>query len=102
MLGIFCPILCLVLATSLQADLAVHECLRCSETGSFRFVFSFHEGVVAADLTVCDLEEKNLAFLLFITVDRVYNSDLRIQKSVEAWVAANQDIVWTAALEVAP
>ena len=71
---------------------------RCPETGAFRFVFDVAGADVSGDLTVCWLEDKGHAFLRFIAVDRVRNANLATAQAIEAWVDANQDAVFAAAL----
>lgn len=80
---------------------SVRSATRCPETGAFRFVFDVAGVEVSADLTVCWLEERGLAYLRFITLDRVYSADRAIERAIEAWVARNQDAVLSAALEAA-
>lgn len=78
---------------------SVSTVARCAETGGFRFVFAAaQEGEVSADLTVCWLEEKGLAYLRFITVDRVLNGTSASKRAIEAWVLAHEDTVFAAAL----
>lgn len=83
-------------------SLSIAAVTRCAETGVFRFAFDTSRANIAAELTVVWSEEKGLAWLRLITVDRVVGADLREERAVEAWVREHQDAVFGAALEVAP
>ncbi len=71
---------------------------RCPETGAFRFTFEVDGREVRADLTVAFLEEKGLAWLRFVTLDRVVDADLATERALSAWVDAHQDACFEAAL----
>lgn len=72
---------------------------RSAETGDFRFVFEAEDRLVSADLSVCWYETQNLAYLRFIEVDRVLRADRATSDAIEAWVKANEQLVFTAAME---
>jgi hypothetical protein len=66
--------------------------------GRFRFVFDAGDVAVSADLTVAWLEQDRCAWLRFIAVDRVLARDRALASAIEAWVLANQEAVFAAAL----
>lgn len=80
------------------SNLAIGCVSRCPETGSFRFVFHVAGREVVADLTVCWLEDRGLAWFRFASVDRVRGTDRAIECAVEGWVAAHESEVWSAAM----
>jgi len=80
---------------------SLESAVRCDETGVFRVVVATRDTQIATDITVVWLGERGLAYLRFITVDRVFDADRATERAVEAWVAAHQDEVFSAALKVA-
>lgn len=113
----------MVPASNLSGCFTLSSATRCPETGAFRFVFDVAGAEVHADLTVALLEEKGLAWLRFITVDRIVavepsSSSLSeggrarvpgqvrtgsysrrsIERALEAWVREHEREVFAAAL----
>ncbi len=78
--------------------LSVASASRCPETGAFRFTFEVDGREVRADLTVAFLEDKGLAYLRHVTLDRVIDASLATERALSAWVDANQDACFDAAL----
>jgi hypothetical protein len=83
------------------STLSISSVSRCPETGVFRVVFDAGDVEVSADLSICWYEYQNLAFLRFIEVDHVRTRDAALATAVEAWVKANDQVVFAAALEAA-
>lgn len=81
----------------MHSGLSVACVSRCAQTGAFRFVFDGVGNEVRADLMVCWHEDKGLASLRYVTVDYV-DASRATARAVEAWVAANQELVFATAL----
>lgn len=88
-----------VFATRSAFQLWVSAATRCAETGVFRFVFDAGDVEVSADLTVAWLEQDRCAWLRYIAVERVQTRDRALAAAVEAWVLANHEAVFSAALD---
>lgn len=86
---------------ALCSTFAILAASRCEENGVFRLALEADDALVSADLTVAWLEQDRCAFLRFVSVERVYTRDRALAAAVEAWVLANQDAVFSAALEAA-